>query len=582
MMNVWLGAVVFLLASCGSVKDTNLVYFPGTKEKAEKGYSAQGKKFAIATQGRYTTAAAKEMFDQGGNIADAAVAASFVISVERPQSTGIGGGGFLLFHKKGAEKPESWDFRERAPLLSHSEMYLDEKGKVIREKSKDGIHAVGVPGLVKGLLEFHKAHGKLDIKKVIAPAIKLARDGFPVYPELNTAITKRLKIISKFKDSKKIFLNKKGEPLKVGTILKQEDLAKTLELIVKSGINGFYKGRIAKSIVKTSKKLGGILQLSDFKKYQVKKRDAVSRNYGKNTIYSMAPPSSGGIHVLQILGIVEKDKLENYGPYHSKSMHLTAAAMQAAFVDRAKHLGDPDYQEVPVKKLLSEQHIKDMRNSIPESMGKNHLHAGADLPKERHRWPHEKKHTTHFSLIDSEGNVISSTQTINGLFGSAVVAEGTGIVLNNEMDDFAAKKGDQNLFGAVGGDKNLVEPLKTPLSSMSPTIVLDENKKPILAVGSPNGTRIITCVALTLLNRLEHKLPLYDSVALARYHHQWLPNEIRLEELDYPKKTVENLKRMTYELKKQNYTCRVQAVENSNGVLRAVSDPRGEGMAFAE
>lgn len=581
-MKVWLSAVVFLISSCGSVKNSSLVYFPGTKEKEQKGYSAVGKKFAIATQGRYTTAAAKEMFDLDGNIADAAVAASFVISVERPQSTGIGGGGFLLFHKKGSAQPESWDFRERAPLLAHSEMYLDENGKVIKEKSKDGIHAVGVPGLVKGLLEFHKAHGKLSLAKVMAPAIKLAREGFPVYPELNTAITKRLKTISKFKDSKRIFLTKAGEPLKVGATLKQTDLANTLELISKKGIEGFYKGRIAKSIVKTSKNLGGILQMADFKKYQVKKRAPVSRQYGSNTIYSMAPPSSGGIHVLQILGIVENDKLEQYGPYHSKTMHLTAAAMQAAFVDRAKHLGDPDYQEVPVKELLSDQHIKDMRYSIPESMGKNHASAGAALPKERFRLPHEKKHTTHFSLIDNEGNVIASTQTINGLFGSAVIAEGTGIVLNNEMDDFAAKKGDQNLFGAVGGDKNLVEPLKTPLSSMSPTIVLDETKKPILALGSPNGTRIITCVALTLLNRLEHKLPLYESVALARYHHQWLPNEIRLEELDYPKKTVETLKRMTYQLKKQNYTCRVQAVENSNGKLRAVSDPRGEGMAFAE
>ena len=461
-------------------------------------------------------------------------------------------------------------------------MYLDEKGNVIKEKSKNGIHAVGVPGLVKGLLEFHKEHGKLPLTEVMQPAIKLARKGFPIYSELNKAIKLRLKTISRYKDSREIFLNKEGQPLEVGKILIQADLANSLELISKSGISGFYKGKIAKSILKTSKKLGGILQMADFKKYQVKRRAPVSRNYGRNTIYSMAPPSSGGIHVLQILGIVENDKLEQYGPYHSKAMHLTAAAMQAAFVDRAKHLGDPDYQVVPVRELLSDQHIKDMRYSIPESMGRNHASAGADLPKESYRSPHEKKHTTHFSLIDNQGNVIASTQTINGLFGSGVVAEGTGIVLNNEMDDFAAKKGDQNLFGAVGGDKNLVEPLKTPLSSMSPTIVLDKEKKPVLALGSPNGTRIITCVALTLLNRLEHKLPLYESVALARYHHQWLPNEIRLEELDYPKRTIESLKRMTYQLKKQNYTCRVQAVENIDGKLKAVSDPRGEGMAFAE
>lgn len=578
----WLLALNLFLFSCSSPKKEKLVYFPGTLEKKTKGFEATGKRFAIATQGRFTTEAAKEMFDKGGNIVDAAVAASFMISVERPQSTGIGGGGFLLYHKAGTDMPESWDFRERAPLLAHSQMYLDDKGKVLREKSKNGIHAVGIPGLVKGLVEFHQKHGKLSLDKVIAPSVKLAKEGMAVYPELHKAIKYRIKTLEKFKDSRRIFLNKKGEPLKVGEILKQVDLAKTLELIAEKGIDAFYSGKVAKSIVKTSKKLGGLLQLSDFKKYEVKMRKTVSRKFDDKTIVSMAPPSSGGIHVLQILGILENDNLEDYGPFHSKSMHLTAAAMQAAFVDRAKHLGDPDYQEVPTKKLLSDQHIKDMRYSFSESMGKNHLHAGADLPKEKFKPAKEKKHTTHFSIIDNEGNVIASTQTINGLFGSGVVAEGTGIVLNNEMDDFAAKSGDQNLFGAVGGDKNLVEPLKTPLSSMSPTIVLDKANKPILALGSPNGTRIITCVALTLLNRLEHKLPLYDSVALARYHHQWLPNEIRLEELEYPKKTTDRLKFMTYQLRKKNYTCRVQAVENVNGTLRAVSDPRGEGSAFAE
>lgn len=582
MRKLLLAVSAIFLTACASYKYEKLVFYPGTMEKREQGYFAKGKKFAIASQGVHTTQAAKKMFDLGGNIADAAVAASFVISVERPHSTGLGGGGFLLFHQAKEEAPQAWDFRERAPLLAHETMYLDSKGKVLREKSKDGIFAVGIPGLVKGLLEFHTQYGKLPIEKVMQPAIDLARNGFKVYPELHVAISERRQVLSRFKDSKKIFLNKKGEALKEGELLKQEDLAKTLELIVKGGEQAFYSGPIARAIVKTSKQQGGVLQMADFKKYQVKKRNPVSRKFGENKIYSMSPPSSGGIHVLQILGMLEDDHLYNYGPFHSKSMHLTAAAMQSAFVDRAKHLGDPDFQTVPIDELLSDVHIKDMRYSISESMGKNHLTAGAALPSEKFNQIKEKTHTTHFSIIDDQGNVISSTQTINGLFGSAVVANGTGIILNNEMDDFAAKKGDQNLFGAVGGDKNLVEPLKTPLSSMSPTIVLDKKGQPILAVGSPNGTRIITCVALTLLNRLEHKLPLYESVALARYHHQWLPDEIRMEELTYPAKTVSDLKRMTYQLRKKDYTCRVQAVAAEAGVLQAVSDPRGEGKAVAQ
>lgn len=584
MQNFFFLLLLVTLGSCGNyLKNETLVFFPGTQAKKAKGFYAEGQKYAIASQGQFTTEAAEKMFELGGNIADAAVAASFVISVERPHSTGIGGGGFLLFHQAKAEVPEAWDFRERAPLLAHSEMYLDENGKVISEKSKDGVFAVGIPGLVKGLLEFHKKYGKLPIGKVMQPAIDLARNGFDVYPELHVAILDRKHVLEKYPDSKKIFLTKEGKPLATGELLKQEDLAKTLELIAEKGERAFYSGKIAKAIVKTSQAYGGVLQLADFKKYQVKMRVPVSRKYGKNLIYSMSPPSSGGIHVLQILGILEGDQLFKYGPFHSKSMHLTSSAMQAAFVDRAKHLGDPDYQKVPVDELLSDQHIKDMRYSIPESMGQNHLTAGSVLPSEKlNAMPKDKTHTTHFSIIDGEGNVISSTQTINGYFGSSVVAEGTGIVLNNEMDDFAAKKGDQNLFGAVGGEKNLVEPLKTPLSSMSPTIVLNEKNQPIMAVGSPNGTRIITCVALTLLNRLEHQLSLYDSVAVARYHHQWLPNEIRMEELEYPSKTESDLKRMTYQLRKKNYTCRIQAVENHAGVLKAVSDPRGEGKAVAK
>mgnify|MGYP000191198440 FL=1 len=531
------------------------------------------KKAMIATQGKYSTSAGERMYALGGNIIDAMAAISFVISVERPQSTGIGGGGFLLFHHKESGKTFAFDFRERAPFKSSKNMYLDKAGNVIPRKSIDGIFSVGTPGLVAGILEIHKKYGKLPLVTVLEDAIKLAEEGFPVYAEMEKALKIRKSVLCKFPSSKKIFCPK-GKLLKTGDHLAQKDLGKTLRAISRKGHKGFYRGKVAKGIVKTSRRYGGILRHKDLRNYKVVTREPVTGTFKGKKIVSMAPPSSGGIHVIQILNILERYNLKEMGLYSPKAIHLVSSAMEMAFADRAKYLGDSDYVKVPIKGLTKKSYANELAAKINEdkAFGLNDVKAG-------NPWKHEPDHTTHFSIMDNEGNVVVSTQTINGYFGSGLVAEGTGVVLNNEMDDFANKVGAQNLFGAVGGDKNLVSPGKRPLSSMSPTIVF-EGDKPVMAVGTPSGTRILTCVMQTILNYFEYDLPLYESVATARYHHQWRPHYIRFDKGGIDANTKAELESMGHKVVEKSLGCRVQAVVKEGEKLIGVSDPRGEGKAL--
>ncbi len=562
--------MTLLFYSCSSVRTVPLM-----KGKDRSTYEAKGREYMISSQGGASTNAGVSMFEQGGNIVDAAAAVSFAISVERPQSTGIGGGGFLLFYEPGMKEPIAFDFREKAPLKSHSKMYLDKNGNEIPRMSLDGIFAVGVPGLVAGIVELHQKYGKLPLSKVLAPAIELAEIGFTVYPELSRALKARAAVLAKYPGSKEIFF-KGDRVMKTGDHLVQTDLGKTLRSIAKDGKRSFYKGWIAKAIVKESWRLGGLLSLRDFKKYNVKKRKPVFGTYKGKKVYSMTPPSSGGIHVLQILNTVEKEELNHYGVHHPFTVHLTSAAMQQAFADRARYLGDMDFVKVPLKSLTSKAYADKIRKGIPKekALTKEQVMAGKFSRK-------ESDHTTHFSIMTAEGSAIVSTQTINGWFGSGVVAPGTGIVLNNEMDDFSTKVGAVNLFGAVGGQNNLVQAEKRPLSSMSPTLVFDEGR-PVFAVGTPSGTRILTCVAQTILNYFEHNLPLYESVAAVRYHHQWYPDEIRTDHKGLPIATRNSLKKMGYKINRKNLGCRIQAIAWERGELHGVSDPRGEGMSLGK
>ena len=527
---------------------------------------------AIATQGNRTSQIAQEILQSGGNIIDAAVAASFAISVERPHSTGLGGGGFFLFYLKEMKAPIAFDFREMAPTRAHDKMFLDKKGNIIKDKSLIGPYAVGVPGLVAGLLDIHSKYGKISLQQVIAPAIKLAREGFAIYPELAQALKESAADLAKFKENYGLFLRSSGRPLVQGEILRQPDLAKSLEEISQQGAEVFYKGKIAQAIVETLKRYGGNMLMDDLEEYRVRVRIPVQGEFNGKIIYSMPPPSSGGIHVIQILKILEGEGLAKTSPLEARNIHWLASAMQAAFADRAAFLGDSDFVDVPMLGLTSESYAREIKKTIQED-----IMLSQQARRQGNPFPHEPDHTTHLTLMDSEGNAVVSTQTINGWFGSGMVAKGTGIVLNNEMDDFATKVGASNLFGAIGGEKNLVAPFKRPLSSMSPTLVFDGDT-PLLALGSPSGTRILTCVAQTILNVLEYKMPLFDAVASNRYHQQWHP-DVLWTERSLPLEVEEKLKQMGHTIEVKDLGCRVQAAQLENGILESVSDPRGEGSA---
>ncbi len=573
MTKIFLLIVFVFGMSCSS---KNLRQAQLIKGKSKDQYEAYGTKYMISTQGKATTEAAKYVFDRGGNIYDAAVAASFAISVERPHSTGIGGGGFMLIHNALTKKDVAYDFREMAPQKSHSKMFLDKKGKQIRKKSLTGALASGTPGLVAGVIRVHKELGSLSLKEVMQPAIDLAQKGFKIYPALAVAIKAKADDLCRFSDAKRIFLNSNCSAKKEGELLVQKDLAKTLKKIAKTNGKAFYYGDIGKKIIASQKQYGGNMRMSDLNNYVVKKRKPIIGSYRGHKIVSMPPPSSGGTHIIQILNILEGLNLRQHGAQSAKSIHMTSAAMQMAFADRAKHMGDSDFKPIPIKKLISKKYAKKLQNKI-----KNKATSSKELPVDLNKILKESDHTTHFTLMDNLGNIVTSTQTINGWFGSSVVAKGTGIVMNNEMDDFASHVGGVNLFGAIGGQNNLVEPMKRPLSSMSPTIVYDKKNKPFFALGTPSGTRILTCVMQTILNVLEYEMPLWQAVSATRYHHQWYPEEIRVGPPFFDQNTESHLKKMGYKINHKSLGCKIQAImREDDGRLHGVSDPREEGMSF--
>ena len=563
--------MLFLTFFVGCAHRVNIV--ASAENMGRPKYEAFAKNSMVTSQGEATSRAALSTIAKGGNIIDAFVTASFTISVERPHSTGIGGGGFLLYFNTVDKKVYAFDFREIAPVLATSDMFLTDDGKTQPLLSQEGVFAVATPGLVAGLYDIHKRFGKLPWKDIIQPAIDLARNGFPLYEQLHIALQDRKHILGVDPEAKITFLLNDGSVPKMGTMVVQENLAKTLELIALQGKKAFYKGKVADAIVKAVRSKRGILTLKDLRDYRMKERLPVSAAYKGLKIFSMPPPSSGGIHVIQILKMLEPHNLKAMGPQSTDAVHLTANSMQRAFVDRATYLGDPDFNHVPVKELLSSKYLEKLSKEIDT---KKALRADTLKPI---ALPYESSDTTHFSIADKDGNMVASTQTINGWFGSGVIAQGTGIILNNEMDDFAQKVGAQNLFGAVGGNNNLVEPKKRPLSSMSPTIIT-KDEKPFMALGSPSGTRIITCVAQTILNSVEFDMPLYESVAATRIHQQWQPDLLKIE-APYLSSNVEKaLKERGHNVVHEKLGCSIQAIKRENNQWTGVSDPRGEGLAL--
>lgn len=573
--------VLFLFIQCQSAPHQakaplNEIILTSAQRADHQSAVAEGAHYAISTQGIFATQAAKTIFTQKGNIIDAAVAASFAISVERPHSTGLGGGGFLLFHEGKTKKTYAIDFRERAPLAATRDMFLKKDGTADSSISQNGILSAAVPGLVAGLLEIHAKFGKLPLIKVMTPAIELAENGFPVYPSLKKALDAKEEQLKKDSQARAIFLDENQKAWPIGHILVQKDLGKTLRKIAKSGKNIFYKGEIASAYAKFFKEQHGLLTKKDLSDYQVKWRTPVKGTYKDYEVYSMPPPSSGGIHVVQFLNLLEKDNLKEKGLLSAESIHLAAASLQAAFADRAEYLGDPDFVKVPVEALTSKEYAVKRRSMFPE----NRARPSSTVKFGNVKAPYESTETTHLSIMDNDGNAVSTTQTINGYMGGSMVVPHTGILINNEMDDFSSKPGTPNLFGAIGGSANAIAPKKTPLSSMSPTILIKDGKA-VLSIGAPGGTRIISCVAQSILNYIEFKTPLYESITMIRYHHQWLPDVLDIDPPGPSESVVKQLIKMGYKVELRAIPCLVMATAREGSLLKAASDPRDIGTSTA-
>jgi gamma-glutamyltranspeptidase / glutathione hydrolase len=475
----------------------------------------------VVAQERRAAEIGRDILRRGGNAVDAAVAVGFAMAVTYPRAGNLGGGGFMLIHLVKDNRNTSIDYRETAPAAASPEMFLDAQGEPDAEKSRDSGLAVGVPGTVAGLALAERKYGshKFTLAELIAPAIKLAADGFEIDDDLADTLPRAAERLSHWPSTAKIFF-KDGRGLQQGDKLVQADLAATLRAIAQRGPRAFYEGPVADKIAAAVREAGGIMTADDLRNYRPTERAVLRGTYRGYDVIAMPPPSSGGVCLIDMLNI-----LEGYDPAkldRVEALHLEIEAMRRAYADRAVYMGDPAAVKMPIARLTSKSYAAQQRKSIgPRATPSAEIHPGpAD--------DHEGHNTTHFSVIDRDGNAVSNTYTLNFSYGVGLVAEGTGVLLNNEMDDFTAKPGTANAYGLVGFAANLPGPGKRPLSSMTPTILL-KNGKPLLITGSPGGSRIISTVLQVIVNTVDFKLPIGEAVQSPRLHHQWLPDQVRVE-----------------------------------------------------
>lgn len=523
----------------------------------------------VATAHPLATAAGTEMLAAGGNAADAAVAVGFALSVVEPWSSGLGGGGFMVLHM--GDVTETWDFRERAPRNANRDMYVRD-GHVVEGESTRSARAAAIPGLVRGLVEVHAAHGKLSLAATMEPAIRLARDGFPVSGRLAAAVAGSL---SRMNDSARAIFAPGGAAPQVGSILQQPDLARTLESIAASEGNTFYSGAIARELVRAVNAEGGIWSLADLAVYSAQRREPVRGTYRGYEVVSMGPPSSGGLLLVQMLNVLEGLDVAAWGFGSAEYVHRLAELMKRAFAMRATGLGDPDQTKVDRESFIGEATVQRLRREVLAARRATRADAIAKV-KVR---PRERTHTSHFSILLANGDAVACTQTINLRFGSGRVAGSTGVVLNNEMDDFSASPGAPNAFGLVGDEANAIAPGKRPLSSMTPTLLL-KGGDAVGAFGSPGGSFIITTTLQAILNVVDFKMDVSEAVGVPRVHHQWYPDQLVWERLGLSPDTQRALKARGHRLHEVHRMGNAMAVWRAeDGTLTGAADPRGEGSA---
>lgn len=536
--------------------------------EGERFHPVAAKQGMVATSHALATEVALEALREGGNAVDAAVTAGFALAVTQPRSGNIGGGGFMLISRGDGSPPEAIDYREKAPAGATEAMFQDEAGNVVRDRSRFTHLAAGVPGTVAGLALALERHGTISLKQALAPAIKLAREGFTVPPRFTEGLDQARERLERWPATLSTFYKKDGGAWQPGERFHQPELADTLQRIADNGVKGFYEGETAEMIADEMSRHGGLITLEDLKDYRPEVRTPVHGTYRGYDIFSMSPPSSGGTHIVQILNILEGFPMADFGHNSADAIHHMAEAMKLAYADRSEYLGDTDYVDVPLEGLTSKGYAEELRKTIDPEKARPASDINPGQPA-----AYESPETTHFSVVDKWGNAVSNTYTINFSYGSGITVKGAGFLLNNEMDDFSAKPGVPNAYGLIGGEANKVEPGKRMLSSMSPTIVKKDGKN-VLVTGSPGGSRIITTTLQVILNVVDHGMNIQTAVSAPRMHHQWLPDEIRIEQGISPD-TIRLLEERGHKMVRNSAMGAIQSIMiDEDGTFYGGADPR--------
>jgi len=545
---------------------------------AESARPLKAKNGMVVSANKLASEVGIQILKDGGNAIDASVAVGFALAVTYPYAGNLGGGGFMVIQLSDGENT-SIDFREKAPISAHKDMYLDSAGNYIPELSQQEATSVGVPGSVAGLIYALNNYGTMSLKQVIQPAIDLAKFGWELDRYSAESFARTLDRFKKYPSSYKIF-SKNGQEYKEGDKFIQSDLALTLEQIREKGTAGFYNGKIADLLVKQIKSLGGEITHEDLEKYKPIERDPIIGNYRDHTIVSMGPPSSGGIALVELLNVLENFSFEKNDWGSSAYINKLVETMKYVYADRTYHLGDEDFYPVPKTELLSKDYASSIyKNLKPYAVPSNMI--STKIPEKNI----ESTETTHYSVYDKKGNAVSVTTTINSAFGSKIIVEGAGFLLNNEMDDFSAKPGEPNQFGLLGSVANSIQSEKRMLSAMTPTIVLKKDK-PYLIVGSPGGSTIITVVLQVILNCIDFDMNIQEAVNAPRIHHQWYPDKIYIEKFAISKDVENNLIEMGYSMANRNNTFRILGsaqsimIDSENNLIYGAPDPRRNGYAI--
>lgn len=528
-------------------------------------HPVMGTRGMVVSQEAQATRIGTDILRAGGNAIDAAVAVGFALAVTHPQAGNLGGGGFMMIHIASENKTVALDFRESAPAAAHADLFLDPDGTVNTKRARFSTQSSGVPGSVHGLLTALDHYGTLPRKRIIAPAIRLAKRGFPVSQPLALSLKTAQDRLAKDPYISAIFYPN-NQPPNPGDPFVQTDLAKTLSRISKHGTAGFYTGKTARAIGQFMRNTNGLITTTDLSNYRSITRQPIHIQYRGQHIYTMPLPSSGGIIMAQILKLIEPFPLKTWGPNSAKTIHAMAEAMQLAYADRAEWLGDSDFVAVPVQQLLSESYLNRRRKRINLNQ---HTPSVDTVPGQ----PYDSDETTHYSVMDRWGNAVSVTTTLNFSYGSGIGIPGTGVLLNNEMDDFSAKPGEPNAYGLLGNAQNAIAPNKRMLSSMTPTLVLDDTGV-VLVTGSPGGSRIITTVTQLISNVIDHGMPLAHATASGRFHHQGWPDTLRIEPYGLSPDTQAALTQRGHTLVTRPVMGSTQSIMKHSGVLYGASDPR--------